>query len=63
MLNRTRVLTYFFKSGQDKDSNALYTFEAREQDKNPTVVRDGLYKEDAEKLAGQVSSNPGYFGF
>lgn len=62
-MTNTQVLTSFFKSGQDKDKNPLYTFEAREPGKNALVIEHGLYKGDAESLANQVYMNPQNFGF
>lgn len=62
-MNKTQVITSFYKSGQDKDKNPLYTFEAREPGKNAMFSKDNLYKPDAEYLAHQVARNPASFGF
>ena len=62
-MTNTQVLTSYFKSGQDKDKNPLYTFEAREPGKNALVTEHNLYKSDAENLANQVARNPQSFGF
>lgn len=59
----TKVVTYFYKTGQDKDKNFLYTFEAREPDKRALIIREGKYKDECEDLAAQVKAHPEYYGF
>lgn len=59
----TKILTYHFQTGTDKNGVKVYDFEAREFGKNPVYVEQGIYQDRAMEISNLIRANPSKFGF